>query len=234
MRICVIGNSHVAAIKSAWDEISCAHLSHELHFFAAPRSDLRDLELVGSYLAPKTEELAKNLTYTSGGKAKIELDIFDTFLICGLGLKIPLIDARLSKAVIYQTCQDIFASSLNSAICNLIRKQSNKNIYIFHNPQLAISNPDPELINNKLRYREVTKIIAENLQIPDVILSLQPDDSLQDLWHTFPKFAVGSTRLLKNKQHSESEIRHMNKNFGILWLTKFLNEASPSTKYYTG
>ena len=224
MKICVIGNSHVAAIKRAWDEVSCDHPSHELYFFASPGSHLQQLELVGSDLVPKAKGLAENFAFTSGDKTKIELDIFDIFLICGLDFEIPLLDMRLSRAVLDQTCQDLFTSSLNSVICNLIRKQSKKHIYIFHNPQPARADPDPTLINNKLLYRQVTKIIAENLQIPDAMILLQPDESLQDLWHTFPKFTKGSTRLLSNQQHPEFEIRHMNKDFGILWLTKFFNE----------
>jgi hypothetical protein len=224
MKICVIGNSHVAAIKNAWDEISRDYSSHELNFFAAPGSDLRHLELVGSFLVPKTEGLEKKLVYTSGGETKIDLNIFDIFLIYGLGLDIPLLDVRLSRAVIDQTCQDLIASSLNWAICNLIRKKSKKYIYIFHNPQLALSDSNPELINNKLLYHQITEIIAGNLKIPNVILSLQPNESLQDFWHTSPKFTVGSLRLLSNEQHPEFEIRHMNKDFGILWLTKFFND----------
>jgi hypothetical protein len=224
MKICVIGNSHVAAIKSAWDDVSHDHPSHELYFFAAPGNNLRNLKIVDNYLAPTTEVLAQALAYTSGGKTQIELNNFDIFLIYGLGLRMPRLDVRLSKAVLNQACQDIVSNSLNFAICDLIRKLSKTNIYVFHNPQPARSDPSPELIKNKLRYSEVTKIISENLQISDAILLSQPEESLQDLWHTSPKFAIGSTRLLVKKQHPESEIIHMNKDFGILWLTKFFHE----------
>lgn len=232
MRICVIGNSHVAAIKSAWDEISRDYSSHELNFFAAPGSHLRHLELVGHSLVPKTEGLAKNLAYTSGGETEIDLNIFDIFLIHGLGLDLPLLDVRLSRAVIDQTCQDLIAGSLNWVICSLIRKQSKKYIYISHNPQLALSDSNPELINDKLHYHQITEIMAGNLKIPNVILSLQPTESLQDFWHTFPKFTMGSTRLLSNEQHPEFEIRHMNKDFGILWLTKFFNDIDNKFSKY--
>lgn len=224
MKICIIGNSHVAAIKNAWDEVSCDHPSHELYFFAAPGSHLRNLDLVDCYLAPKTEGLAKKLAYTSGGNTHIDLNLFDAFIICGLELEIPLLDIRLSKAVINQTCQDILSNSLNYKICNLIRKQSGKSIYIFHNPQLAPSDFDKELLNKKLLFPQVIQIMVENLKIPNAFISPQPIESLKNLWHTLPKFAIGSTRLLSNEQHPELEIRHMNKDFGILWLSNFFIE----------
>ena len=84
VRVCVLGNSHLAALRRGWDQIAERFPAHKLTFFGAPRNIMGDLVLDGRRLVPRTEKLLQKIRQSSGGLDAVELDHYDAFVLYGL------------------------------------------------------------------------------------------------------------------------------------------------------
>jgi hypothetical protein len=87
-RICVIGNSHVNALKQGWEDIAATCPDHRLTFFASLGDRIGKLELVEGCLVPQDPALLKNIVFTSGGLDRIVLADYDVYLVYGLQLRL--------------------------------------------------------------------------------------------------------------------------------------------------
>ncbi len=87
-RLCVIGNSHVAAFKLGWDQLVarndpiCAAITPT--FFGAPRDGLKSLEERGGRLVPTTDPVKEHFERMSNGRVDIDPAEYDGFLLVGL------------------------------------------------------------------------------------------------------------------------------------------------------
>jgi len=91
LSVCVIGNSHAAAIKQAWSNRSPgAAEDATLTFFCAKAQLMRNMALMDGALTPTEPELEKMFRYTSGGHDRIELADYDAFILIGLGFRFSL------------------------------------------------------------------------------------------------------------------------------------------------
>lgn len=92
LSICVIGNSHAAAIKQAWSNRTPGSAGGvSLTFFCAKAVLMRSMELRGGALVPTDPALADMFRYTSGGHDRIEIARYDAFILIGLGFRFSLI-----------------------------------------------------------------------------------------------------------------------------------------------
>lgn len=95
-RICIIGNSHVAALKLAWsNRPPKLQDGVALTFFSAQNKMMVRIRPQGSKLVSGSEELAEKLRYTSGGQDTIRLKDYDAFVLAGSGFGIDV--PRLSQ-----------------------------------------------------------------------------------------------------------------------------------------
>lgn len=94
-RLCVIGNSHVAAYKLGWDALAaagddtCSTLTPT--FFGAPRDGVRHIEREGEYIVPTRKDVAESFARLSNGREQIGLAEYDAFLLVGLNVSIKRI-----------------------------------------------------------------------------------------------------------------------------------------------
>ncbi len=81
MRLCLLGNSHVAALKLGFS-------GSEAVFFASPSRTLRTLQPQDGELVSTDPDLRRRLAKSSGGAETIRVSEFDAFLVvgCALGL----------------------------------------------------------------------------------------------------------------------------------------------------
>lgn len=84
-RICVIGNSHAAAIRTGLDLMPALGAAAHFDFFAAQRDWMREMELQGDALVPTSEVTRDKIALHSGGMERIEARQYDHFLLVGLG-----------------------------------------------------------------------------------------------------------------------------------------------------
>jgi hypothetical protein len=87
MDICVIGDSHAAALAAGWKGTRGEPADTRLSFFAATGSHLGDLVPKAGALVPATRELKARLRKMSDGRVRIDAG-FDAYILCGLGLRV--------------------------------------------------------------------------------------------------------------------------------------------------
>lgn len=88
MRLCLIGNSHLAAMKLGWDKLAQMGdpLTHgvDLSYFGAPRDMLRNIEVRNGRLVP-TNEATRSQFIALSGRDELDPNDHDAFLLVGVG-----------------------------------------------------------------------------------------------------------------------------------------------------
>jgi hypothetical protein len=82
--VCLIGNSHVGALKLGWPDIEAEFPGFTLDFYASAGQSM-DLEVRDGKLVPATPEIRRRLAATSGKDGDIEAG-YDAYVVCGLTL----------------------------------------------------------------------------------------------------------------------------------------------------
>jgi len=226
MHICVIGNSHIAALKLGWDEISKNFPHIDLRFFGAPSNALKDLTVSGSRLLPGNEKLAKMLQVTSGGDPVVEVGDYDAFLFYGLGFTITPIDSRLSQAVTRAYCHELANRSLNARLTRLIQSIVSVPVYTGHVPLQA--NIGPIHPASYMSYGVMCEHIRESLIARGVTFIQQPPSTVDLEIRTKALYTKNSARLNVISQdavpllHPDEDTKHMNADFGAAYLEEAL------------
>lgn len=89
LRFCVLGNSHVAALKTGWDELPEPYKARlSATYFAAQGDLLEELEVRNQSLVARSEGLRSKLAATSNGMTRIDCRDYDVFVIVGLNLSL--------------------------------------------------------------------------------------------------------------------------------------------------
>ncbi len=95
IRLCVIGNSHMAAYKLGWDALVAADdpVIREVRpvFFGAPRDGIRQVRQEAGRIVPVRKDIAEGFERTSGGQREILLADHDAVLLLGLGVSVKRI-----------------------------------------------------------------------------------------------------------------------------------------------
>ncbi|MEJ5992463.1 hypothetical protein WG902_20855 [Ramlibacter sp. PS3R-8] len=222
MRICVLGNSHVASLKLGLEKLPGGRQKFTMEFFASRASAMEGLRLENKRLVPRNENLARAISHTSGGKREVVLDDYDAFLVYGLGFRLPVVETQLSAAVQRQACRDTAVGTLNFHLCSLLRQATNKPVYVGHDPQEA-EGRKRRAVNRSLPYGGVYDLTKDALRGEDLRLVQQPRRTFANDWFTRPEFSAGSTRLdigdaKSNELHKDVDNKHMNGDFGRIWL----------------
>jgi len=233
MKICIIGNSHVAALKLAWEnhfDKRCKK-DNDITFFASRGKSLRSLKLENNKLIPDSEHLKKNLRATSGGKSFIDLASYDVFLLYGLATQ-PYYKHGLfySKALMEDWLAEYRAASLPIKILEMMPAGLCKKIYIGHNPMPSdVLGPEANLVDCKSDAYElglsfINKTVF-NLYAAE-LLPQPPSTIAASGRNTILEYNVGSRRLdvgdtRSNRLHPTRDRLHMNDKFGKIWLEEF-------------
>ncbi len=225
MRLCVIGNSHVAALKSAWDQISHEYSKFTLTFFASRGDNFKYLEVSNNQLVPTSSKLLKNMEYTSGID-NININSYDLFLIYGLGFRIQRLGLHYSNSARRCASEDLLRKTLCYITAKKIRNITDKYIYIGTSPQLADSKKNEELLF--IRYKECIDLFSSINEISNSEIVAQPEETLVNGFYTNPIFTTHSKALdvgdaISNQPHKSDDISHMNFHYGIVWLQNFFN-----------
>ena len=226
-RVCVIGNSHAACFKLAWDTLRIRYPNVALTFFAARGSRIAALKPRDGILIPTSERLRGVIAHTSGGRAAIDLRDYDAVLLVGLTCGYPVATGYYSYAAACQALLDLTPKTLAFDLIEKIRKVSDITIFLAHQPLLRHLG-DPECEGDLGPYRRLIKFLNDELmQGVGATLLRQPAQTITNYFFTRPEFAVGSTRLDIGDKWSKVEQRenqraHMNKRYGDIFLSTHL------------
>ncbi len=253
--VCVIGNSHVGAIKMGWDEISRDHPEWNLDFFAAPGVALADTFVEDGILSTNNPELQKALIFT-GGTDRIDLTRYHSFLIVGGSLKISLPEITrdhlffktprckkqlVSKLFIKEILSHRFRRSVAFKLAERIRSEVSTPIYCMPHPY-----PDTRVVDHKkwdvfkivkkAGYTKEWRAIFESA-CSEILSNLaepifQNDSTIVDDVFTDVQFSVGTKRWRPDieEDRPDDENFHMNSLFGIQQLEKFFSVVKPKRR----
>lgn len=224
-RLCVLGNSHVAALKHGWARLQPGHPDLTLDFFAAPRDRMSGLHLRGGSLVPAEESLAKDLAYTSGGMSEVDIDRYDGFLVYALGFRLPMLARQLSRAVVIDVCGDRFDGSLCGRVASLIRQRSGRPVYVGCIP-LRGEPQDAKAVAASITPSRAAECVAEALEARTLHFLQQPDASIGPAWNTLAEYSKGAMALMADRPHADGDTLHMNGLYGEKVLQSLLAKLS--------
>lgn len=233
MRICVIGDSHVSAIKKAWDTIEPNHGGVSITFFAARARMIARLTVNEGKLISPTQELADQMKLTSGGYQEIDPEEFDVFLVYGMlgalnkyyGRYRLVSQAFLREALIEHTQNSNLASQVKN-----MRSITLKPIFSALPPTRIVETDKPT--KRMPKHIDVVAMLQENIFTSfDCELLRQPSETLVDGRTTATKYLTGAQRLQNatrpdNHPHRTTDRTHMNAIYGKLWLERFIQKIS--------
>ncbi len=93
MRICFIGNSHLATAKFGWDAVAAEYPAVEASFFGAIASVFANVAIEEGKLVPKSEAAKQSFRKTSGGRDVAVFADYDVVVLFALSFGLwPLLD----------------------------------------------------------------------------------------------------------------------------------------------
>ncbi|WP_137154049.1 hypothetical protein [Rhizobium sp. FKL33] len=227
MKIAIIGNSHIAALKLAWTEIAPDFPQHQIVFFGHRGNKIANLIEKEERLVGKDPGLRKAMKFTSGGVGAINPKDYDLFLVHGVGLDaLFLPEGRFfTSKFIAGAAHEIGTRAPAMKIINLIRSLSKKPVYVGHMPLPVASEVRGD--QSTAAFVNGMAFLEEKMFAPlDAKLVLQPLETIVNGESTERRFKQNSTSLAigdswDNHNHRDTDRRHMNAEFGKLWLNQF-------------
>ncbi len=228
MRLCVLGNSHVGALKRAADEVCLQNPDLRLGFFAARSNQTRDMTIRDGRYCPTSPALADQLALTSGGLRDIDPAAWDAYLIYGFGGRRRQGDTprRFSKTFRQAVVLERLRGSLLPAHARALRSLTDRPIFAALAPLAAQTGDKPAL--RLLPPRAESALVQAHICDPlGVTLVPQPEISLAGKIATRPELSQDAVTLEQAARETKADPqkhRHMNAAYGKLWLTEFLRQ----------
>ena len=227
IRLCIIGNSHAAALKHASSDFCARNRDIQLCFFAAHSNKTGDLVVQDGYYRPRTEALSDQIALTSGGLREIDPAAWDAFLVYGFSRRPHAGDfaAGLSRSFRRAIFAERIAQCLLPRHLAALRSLSDAPIFAALTPLPAPSGSGRR--RRLLRHRDEVAVVQSTCCDPHrAILVPQPEDTTLKGLFTRPEYSIGSAPLddvskFRGTAHDSSETRHMNDAYGLLWLERF-------------
>jgi len=82
-KICILGNSHVLALKRFWDAKSNGKSDPDVHFFASSANSATNTRLADGWIAPTNELVSRSWKITSDGHEQVRLDRYAVIILHG-------------------------------------------------------------------------------------------------------------------------------------------------------
>lgn len=225
-RLCVIGNSHVSALKLAWNKLGAEYPDIEITFFASPGKSVRRVKAVGTRIVPTSKETRNSFGLTSGGQNTINIKRYDAFLCYGTLPWRPIVATPYSRAFSFEAVKGVIQRSMLSRHLNMLHGRTQKAVFASAAPLPSpLYRESGELLLPADEFRET---IHEYISVEyGAKLIWQPEETVvEGGFASQERFSTGSQQLGKagsqNKAHSERDIVHMNQAYGELWLKAFL------------
>jgi len=238
MKIAVIGNSHIGALKRGWDGgVSKEYLGVSLTFFGARNSAISALSVNAGRLIPETSELAQSFAVTSGGQREVNAAEYDVFLAYGmcreLRGQVENHAGSFSSAALTQASLDYWASYNLLKTLDKIKQATERPLFAGHAPLAAAQKAEDLTQDDYHTFLAAAQRLVFDL-IPAKLIG-QPGATLLDGGATRAEFSKGSERLAvgkpdDNSPHIATEVNHMNAAYGALWLRAFLSRVAQTKK----
>jgi hypothetical protein len=248
IRIALLGNSHLFNWKRAWNSLGKAYPDVDLVFFAARGGQLECCEPQGDRLVFKSEEVARWVEITSGGRRELVAADYDALCVVGLGCGVRTVaglysrwraDAHkaeegrfhlVSDACFQDTVVDLLNASLAMAIIGKLRQITDKVIWLAPTPApseiILTLDKSPEGLDMAAAATDAPSLRAaydeacRRLAAENVMVLEQPKATL-------------ATPLLSKKEYrrptwTTPDWTHLNDAYGKIVIREFLSRLHPS------
>jgi len=245
-RVCIVGDSHVVALKQGWEAIS-GHLPEtEIVLFAAGHNTISDLRVEDGAILPASDKLRQAFVF-SAGTDRIEAG-FDRFILCSMGfdhrhaLKIankfvaerfrsddsraPISDDCFTRAIL-----DTLATSTMFSVAQMVRRITGAPITAICAPFGAVHPRTGYVGGSRLKPPDDDGAVAELFHgaCRTAIQSIggdylpQPVETLgTNCMTTAQSFAAAPARIAK-KRGVGPDYNHMNADYGAIVMAAALN-----------
>jgi hypothetical protein len=232
-RVAVIGNSHLGALKRAWDAgLAKRQPELELVFFGSPRRTIASLRATGDALTTDDAEVRRSLALTSGkADPKIRLPDYDAILLHALiGLNWAIPQAIKLNAFVRATgsvvssglVQDLLRNDLRKSVFQHVLEQirSISRVPIVASTQPFLSEDSPHLaalsgLSSPLLPEMYEEFIERQMQAVAVDFLPQNAVTVTDRCFTRRVYSVNGCRLRADTTGAPSDdLRHMNESYG--------------------
>lgn len=250
-RLCVLGNSHIASIKLAWEADAAQHPGLTLDFVGAEGTVMRETGLVDGKIAALTPKAQKAFSITAG-RSEIDLSAYAGFLLHGAGLQLSMLvgsqrahrfygqkvkaENTLSYDYYLQACIDRFYNNTAAGyLLRMLLAGSEAPILVLPTPFPATTvledsrAPDHAMVRNivgagdQQLFLKLYRDLCRALSRGRVAVLPQPEDTIADGIMTEARFTKGSVSVLREgREHGEDDHRHMNPDYGRVILEQAL------------
>jgi hypothetical protein len=248
-RICIVGNSHVAALKLGWDKIAGDHPGIQVTFFGVPGRWLRALDLGEGTVTPKTAKHKRHFERLSGGMDTITVADYDLFVVVGLELSIfrwvnfykdnrqlpfnlELGTPQILDAEVFDLCRgNIFRGTSGDVVYQGLKATGAGRVLVCPQPF-----PSPVVERRDAFFAQMMAVegqdrVAEAYRTDMARaydaenLLWQPEDTLAGPLLTDLAWSQGSVRINLNAPHGEEDYQHMNPAYGQRMLQLIMQAA---------
>jgi len=248
IRIALLGNSHLENWKRAWNSLGKAYPDVELVFFAAPGKQLECCEPQGDRIVFKSEDVARWVEITSGGRRELVAADYDAFCVVGLGCGVGAVtqlysewradshkgrEGRfqlISDACFLDALGDRLKASPAMALVGKLRQVTDKSIWLAPTPALS------EIVLTLDKSPQGIEIAAAATDAPS--LRGAYDEACRRLAAENlivleqPKATLASPLLSKNEYRrtnwTKPDWMHLNDAYGKIVIREFLSRFQPS------
>jgi hypothetical protein len=259
MRVCAIGNSHLAALKKAWDDGAGARYpTITLTFFGSHRDTLKRVHAQGDALTTHDERVRESFVMTSGlATPEIRLADFDLVFLHSLvsrnwtqpfSVQLARHRERTGAVVTRGLLRAHMTERLRESVFfHLLREiRTASRIPVFVSPQafrseddthreawgLSDSNPDVEVLEIALELcGAYERMIQDETRGLSARYLAQPAETIVGRFFTGRQYCEGSVRLRGklNIRHADDDFVHMNAAYGELVLKALERTALEAT-----
>jgi hypothetical protein len=225
MKLCVIGNSHLAAIKNGWDEIKAEYPDVELVFFGAVSPDLANLKVQGRRLVPMTENLRVMMAQTSGGLETVER-FYDGYVVVGCRLSFKrLTGVAAGGRALENAVERALAIKLAVRLRKIVRVPIAVLPVPFGSADHEVSaemwkDSDEDLAAAVSQYQKILQDVGKECGFVPIP---QPAETIVRACFTKPEFALGGQMLTAEKSADKADGYHMNGKFGAIYLREVID-----------
>lgn len=250
MKLCIVGNSHIGALKRGWVEES----GIEATFFGAGGNLLRRLTLENASLVLNDEVGHASFVHTSGGIGRITPAEYDAFLVVGAGLGLVSMTRNLrnfrlfgwgaregtvlaSRALLEALAIERMLSSNAVRTARLLRSVANKPILILAEPRpnsLAVESETEWWWSDETAMSFLVEVYRKSLvQVERRFPVLEPPaESLMNSYFTCPDYTIQPGKIDRvllpgiAKIRGKGDLYHMNAAYGALVASKAIHQIA--------
>jgi hypothetical protein len=251
MKICMIGDSHLASCKLGWAEISHKYNDVSLAWYGAPRKTLNEVRVRSGRLVALAEPARSSFVRTSGGADFIDPKDYDVFAIVGGGLKMrpafelsndywphtfgPRADSQylVSEELFSTALAGTYRRSVAIKFVHKLRELGDHRIILCPQPMPSegLKKPGWERFRHNGLGDRLARLVRNSIdslrdEVSDILW--QPDETIVQGVFTRREFSDGSIRLVSDRPHPAHDFSHMNAAFGAIAMGRLIDHLKAS------